>query len=77
MKKKVTDNKYNIYQIINLKLLIYDMLLLQLLRSWEILVIRSYPGKSMIVSEFESSRGTTRINHRWTQNKTEMEDATI
>jgi len=40
-------------------------------------MIRSYPGKSMMVSEFESSRGTTRINKRRTQNKTEMEDATI
>ena len=40
-------------------------------------MIRSYPGKSMIVSEFESSRGMTRINKRRTQNKTEMEDTTI
>jgi len=40
-------------------------------------VIRSYPGKSMIVSGFESSRGTTRINQRRTRNKTEMKDATI
>jgi len=40
-------------------------------------MIRSYPGKSMIISEFESSIGTTRINQRRTRNKTEMEDATI
>ena len=40
-------------------------------------VIQSYPRKSMIVSEFESSRGTTQINQRRTRNKTEMEDATI
>jgi len=39
------------------------------------LLIRSYPGKSMIVSEFEPSRGTTQINQRRTQNKTKMEDA--
>jgi len=31
----------------------------------------------MIVSKFESLRGTTQINQRRTQNKTEMEDATI
>jgi len=37
----------------------------------------SYPEKSMIVSEFEFSRGTTRINQRRTQNKTEIEYATI
>jgi len=40
-------------------------------------LIRSYPGKSMIVSEFESSRGMTRINQRRMGNKTEIEDATI
>jgi len=32
-------------------------------------MIRSYPGKSMIVSEFESSRGTTWRNQRRTRNK--------
>jgi len=40
-------------------------------------LIRSYPGKSMIVSEFKPSRGTTRINQRRTRHKTEMEDAII
>jgi len=40
-------------------------------------VIRSYPGKSTIVSGFESSRGTTRINQRTLQNKTKMDDVTI
>jgi len=40
-------------------------------------MIRSYPRKSMIIFEFEFSRGTTRINHRRTRNKTKMEDATI
>jgi len=39
-------------------------------------MIRSYPGKSSIVSEFESSRGTTEIKRRM-QSKTYMEDATI
>jgi len=40
-------------------------------------MIRSYPGKSTIISEFESLRGTTRINKRRTRNKTKMEDVTI
>jgi len=31
----------------------------------------------MIISEFESSRGTTQINERRTRNKIEMKDATI
>jgi len=40
-------------------------------------MIQSYPGKSSIISEFESSSETTRINQKRTWNKTEMEDATI
>ena len=40
-------------------------------------MIRSYPGKSMIVFEFEPSRGMTRRNQRRTQNKTKMEDTII
>jgi len=38
---------------------------------------RSYLGKSMIVSEFESYKGTMKINKRITRNKTEMKDIII
>jgi len=41
------------------------------------IVIRSYLGKTTIVSKFESSKGTMKINQRRTRNKTKMEDATI
>ena len=40
-------------------------------------VIGSYLGKSTIVYEFESSRGSTWINHRWMRNTIEMMDTTI
>jgi len=39
--------------------------------------MRFYPRKSTIVSEFESSKSTMKINQRGLQNKTKMEDATI
>jgi len=39
-------------------------------------MIRSYPRKSLIFSEFESSKGTIKLNQRRTQNKTKMEGTT-